>query len=346
MNSSEDNTMMPEKSGALRTTGILLGLSLAVAACGESDLKQLQLNEIDRAQQLAAAQAAQSPDTSGGNDNQTPNPAGPESPTNGETENPFVGGSDEPTAVETLLEGYQLAFSDEFNAATLNTNKWNTQYQWGPDLIVNDEEQYYVDINNTPDAGYNPFSFDGESLIITADITPADMLSTAKDQKYLSGVLTSYELFDFTYGYVEIRAKLPAGKGYWPGFWMLGSEFIDKKPQLYVMESRGDNDAVVYHRYNYSDTDDQFVFSDLLQSTGADFHNDFHTFGVEWSVGKLVFYVDGEEQHTIVDENVSSQDMYFILNLAVGGWFPEAPDNTTTFPGKFTIDYIRAYEKQ
>jgi len=110
------------------------------------------------------------------------------------------------------------------------------------------------------------------------------------------------------------------------------------------MEHRGDNDAVVYHRYNYSNDEDQFVFSDLLQSTGQNFHDEFHTFGVEWSEGSLSFYVDGAKQHTIDDANVSSQDMYFILNLAVGGWFPEAPDATTEFPGTFTIDYIRAYQ--
>ncbi|MBX2826450.1 MAG: glycoside hydrolase family 16 protein [Gammaproteobacteria bacterium] len=331
--------MIGFKQKPTAVTGIVIAVSVLLTACGESDLEQLQLDEI------AAAQQEASELTPIGSENEpTPN-VDPETPGSGGEDVTDPPTDVEKTAVEALLEDYQMVFSDEFNGSTLDSNKWNTQYQWGPDLIVNDEEQYYVDINNNPDFGYNPFSFDGESLIITADRTPTDLNDAAKEQAYLSGTLTSLGLFDMTYGYVEIRAKLPEGKGFWPGFWMLGTEFVDRKPQLYIMENRGDNTSIVYHRYNYSDDQDQFVYSDLLQSSGQNFHDEFHTYGVEWSEGQVTFYVDGELQHTIQDENISSQDMYFILNLAVGGWFPEAPDDTTTFPGVYTIDYIRAYQK-
>lgn len=326
--------MTLETINTVRIVGVAVVASLFLSACGESDLEQLQFDEIEAAQAMSSGETV------------VPTEVGQ---ANGDSETPTVeptAPTDDMTDVEKLLPDYTLVFSDEFNGTTLDENKWNTQLQWGPDLIVNDEEQYYVDIRNASDFGYDPFSFDGSAITISADRTPADLLSSAKDQSYLSGALTSLGFFDVSYGYIEIRAKLPTGKGYWPGFWMLGTEFIDKKPQLYIMENRGDNTSVVYHRYNYSNENDQFVYSDLLQSSGQDFSSDFHTFGVEWSEGQLTYYVDGMSQHTITNENVASQKMYFILNLAVGGWFPEAPDDTTGFPGSFTIDYIRAYQKQ
>lgn len=312
--------------------GAITVCTVLLVSCGESDLKTLQAEEITAARQAG--------ELNGDNVNVQPTPDEGQVP-----DAPDTSSDNETTAVETLLANYALVFSDEFDGGSLDSTRWNTALQWGPDIVVNDEEQYYVDSLVNPDFGYDPIAFNGESLVITADRTPSDLLEAANNQSYLSGVLTSRSLFDFQYGYAEIRAKLPAGKGFWPGFWMLGSEFIDRKPQLFVMENRGDNPAIAYHRYNYSNDNDEFVYSDLLQSVAADYSAEFHTFGVEWSAGKLVFYVDGDIKHTITDENVAAQDMYLIISLAVGGWFPESPDTDTVFPGQFEIDYVRVYQR-
>lgn len=286
---------------------------LLVAGCGDSDLSALQLEEIENAQRELDDQ----PDFGAGNNK---------------------------TDVELLLENRKLVFSQEFSNDAIDPAVWNTAYAWGSDSVVNSEQQYYVDVANQPDFGINPFSTNGYYLTISAMETPNDLLAQANAQPYLSGALTTRGKFSFSYGYAEVRAKMPVGKGLWPGFWMLGEEFADRKPQLFVMENRGDNNSLVYHRYNFTDDTGTAQYSDLLKSAESDYTIDFHTFGVDWQPGKLSFYVDGMLRHTLVNEGVASQEMYLILNLAVGGWFPDSPDATTPFPADFVVDYVRVYQ--
>ena len=250
-----------------------------------------------------------------------------------------------PVANAALLQDYALVFSDEFNGNSLDTSKWNTAYLWGADLVINNEEQYYVDVNNDPDFGFNPFSFDGENLSITSIRTPEALKPQALNQPYLSGVITSYDAFKFTYGYVETRAKVPYGKGFWPAFWLLNAYYVDDKPEIDIMEFIGDDQDVVYHTYHYYDSNDELRSTKSAPTPGIDYTSDFHTYAVEWKPGTLVFYVDGVEQHRVVDPKVSQQEMYVIANTAICGWWPGSPDETTPFPAEFQIDYIRVYQK-
>ncbi len=252
---------------------------------------------------------------------------------------------DSPTPNENILDGYELVFSDEFNGTELDSSKWVTQYLWGDALVINSEEQHYVDIQNKPDFGYNPFTFDGESITINSIETPDDLAEKAYGQKYLSGMFTSYDSFKFTYGYVEARVQLPFGQGLWPAFWLLNAYYVDDKPEIDIMEFIGDNQDVVYHTYHYHDSDGTLRSTESAPSSGVDFTNGWHTFGVEWLPGVLIFYVNGIEKHRVVDAKVSQQEMYIIANTALGGWWPGSPDSTTNFPAQYKIDYIRAYQK-
>ena len=246
---------------------------------------------------------------------------------------------------EQLLDGYNLVFSDEFNDYSLDTTKWNTSYLWGTDLIINSEEQYYVDIKNEPDFGYNPFTFDGNNLTINSIKTPGELAGKALNQPYLSGVITSYDAFKFTYGYIEARAKVTFGRGYWPAFWLLNAYYVDDKPEIDIMEFIGHNQDVVYHTYHYYDSDGVLRSTKSEPTPGVDYTEDFYTYGVEWKPSTLIFYINDVEVHRIVDSKVSQQEMYVIANTALGGWWAGSPDNTTPFPGKFEIDYIRVYQK-
>lgn len=252
---------------------------------------------------------------------------------------------DAPKAKENILDGYELVFSDEFNGTELDSSKWVTQYLWGDELVINSEEQHYVDIQNKPDFGFNPFSFDGESVTISSIETPDNLVDKAFGQKYLSGVFTSYDAFKFTYGYVEARAQLPFGKGLWPAFWLLNAYYVDDKPEIDIMEFIGDNQDVVYHTYHYYDSEGNLRSTHSEPSIGRDFTNGWHTYAVEWLPGTIIFYVDGIEEHRVVDAKVSQQDMYIIANTALGGWWPGSPDSSTQFPVEYKIDYIRAYQK-
>lgn len=253
------------------------------------------------------------------------------------------------TAAGVDLAEYELVFAEEFQGDSLDYSKWSTSYMWGPTIFVNSEEQYYVDTQNDPNFGFDPFTFDGENMTINSIRTPDALLDKAEDQPYLSGVITSRDSFNFTYGYVEARAKMPYGQGFWAAFWLLNTVYDrGDEPEIDIMEFIGDDQDVVYHTYHYYD---HFVDSEVLHSTdsmpvaGIDFTADFHTFAVDWRPGTLVFYVNGIETHRITDSRVSSVDMYIIANTALGGWWPGSPDETTEFPGEFELDYIRVYQK-
>ena len=244
-----------------------------------------------------------------------------------------------------LLDDYELVFADEFNGSELDSTKWNTSYLWGDQLVINSEEQFYVDINNKPDFGYNPFTFDGESLTINSIKTPDELRSKAMDMDYLSGVITSYDAFKFTYGYAEVRAKMTHGRGYWPAFWLLNAYYVDDKPEIDIMEFIGDNQDAVYATYHYFDADDQLRSTKSQPTPGVDYTNGWHTYSVDWRPGTLVFYIDGLEVHRVTDAKVSRQEMYVIANTAMGGWWAGAPDESTPFPGEFKMDYIRVYQR-
>lgn len=313
---------LPSMTTALISAALI---SLTIA-CGSGDLAEQHEREIKLAQQ-------EKNDTTGNSGETDP-----------DTDEPDTGAG-EGTTADRLLQDYSLVFKDEFDGAMLDTAKWNTAYLWGPDYVINDELQYYVDILGNPDFGFDPFVLTGDTVEITARRTPQDMLSASNDQAWQSGVLTSRDKFDFTFGYAEIRAKLPTGKGLWSGFWMLPADFVELKPELYIMENRGDNTSAVYHRYNFTDNDGEYQISDLLKSTGTALNEEFHTYGVHWEPGRLRFFVDGEPQHTIEHDFISYQSMYLILDLAVGGWFAEAPNDSTVFPAALEIDYLRVYQQ-
>ncbi len=241
-------------------------------------------------------------------------------------------------------DGYNLVFSDEFNQYELDSSKWNSRYRWGPGWIINGEKQYYVDRINNPDFGHSPFEFNGNHMTISAIKTPEHLRSSANWQPYLSGALTTYNKFKMRYGYVEMRAKLPKGKGLWSAFWLLHQNDHDKRPEIDVVEYIGDKPTEAYNTYHYYNNW-KLESSDTMVAAGPDYSQDFHTYGVKWEPGKITWYVDGQERNVLNDGNVSWEDMYLLVNLAVGGWWPGSPDGSTQFPARFTIDYIRAYQK-
>jgi MYXO-CTERM domain-containing protein len=85
--------------------------------------------------------------------------------------------------------------------------------------------------------------------------------------------------------------------------------------------------------------------SDGSSWVGSDFSADFHTFGLEWNPDSIVWTIDGVERKRHIGAGVPQVEMYLILNLAIGGTWPGAPDGTTPFPGLYQIDYVRAYTR-
>jgi len=215
---------------------------------------------------------------------------------------------------------------------------------WGPDLVINNELQYYVDTTANPDAAFDPFQFDGEAVVITAVKTPQAMADSTNGQEYVSGALTTTNKLDITYGYIEARVDLPAGTGLWPAMWMVSSEFKDLKPQLFMMEYNGANENSVYHNYNFTDENGDLRSAQQHEVTVENASDGWQTIGVRWSVGELVYYVNGVPTFKVEGDSVSAQAMYLILNMAVGGTWVGEPDSTTPVPAEFKVDYVRVYQ--
>lgn len=252
--------------------------------------------------------------------------------------------NDAPTNNNSVPAGYNLVFSDEFNNYSLDRGKWNSSYRWGPGWTINGEKQYYIDRINNPDFGHSPFEFDGNHMTISAVRTPEHLKSSANWQPYLSGALTTYNKFKMKYGFVEMRAQLPKGRGLWSAFWLLHQNDNDRRPEIDVVEYIGDKPNTVYNTYHYYDNWN-LRSTPSYEAPGTDYSQGFHTFGMKWEPGKITWYVDGVERNSHSDGNVAWEDMYLLVNLAVGGWWPGEPDGNTAFPARYKIDYIRAYQK-
>lgn len=250
-------------------------------------------------------------------------------------------GAANPLAIN--LDDYQLAFEDDFEDASIDDTKWATLL-WQPGTVLLDQQQHYVDSQNSDESFLSPFSFDDGVLTISAARTPEGEQSAAFEQPWLSGLLTTREDFNFTHGYVEARVSVEEGVGLWPSIWMLGSEFNGLQPQIYIMEHSGSNPDVVAHNYNFTDSQGD-VRSPGQQSVEVPgFTSGFNTVGMRWSEGELIFFVNGQPTYRVIGDSVPSENMYLILNLAMGGIWVGDTNESTPDPAEFKIDYVRVYQ--
>ena len=337
-----------------------VGFTLTLVACGDSDLEQIHEDRIEAAaiqaseaellpvaevptvdEEIVAPVVSEEVEVPAVDVEETEVPIGAALPESTIATPPPSAATREAINVDE----FDLVFNDEFNTNELDDSKWNTAMAWGTDFVINDEQQFYVDTQSNPDSEFNPFSFDGESLTISAIATPESMGSIANGQPYVSGALTTLDKFDLSYGYIEARIDVPAGSGIWPSLWMLGTEFVDLKPQLYMMEFNGGIPNSFFHNYNYTDADGNLRSPMQHEVVVNGASEGWQTIGVRWSVDELVYYINGFPTFQVNGENVPSQAMYWIMNLAVGGLWVDETDETTPVPAPFKIDYVRMYQR-
>jgi beta-glucanase (GH16 family) len=153
-------------------------------------------------------------------------------------------------------------------------------------------------------------------------------------------MLTTYRSFTQQGGYFEMRAKLPAGKGIWPAFWMLPADG-SWPPELDAMEVLGHDPSTIFMTVhsNLTGAHTQTQGSAKVPDTSAA----FHTYGVLWEASKITWYFDGQPVYTTAPPSDLNKPLYILVNLAVGGDWPGNPDATTPFPAVYQIDYVRAY---
>jgi len=228
---------------------------------------------------------------------------------------------------KTAKPGWTLTFDDEFNGSKLDTAKWIDSYPDNSRTHNNGEQEYYA-----PDG----YAVSHGALHLKGERRPQGGMP------YTSGMVASYGKFAQQYGWFEMRAKLPAGKGMWPAFWLLPAD-KNWPPEIDILEMLGHEPSKVYLTNHWQDAAGKHQ-SHGENFVGPDFSRGFHTFAVDWEADSIVWYIDGTERSRST-EGIPTMPMYLLANLAVGGDWPGNPDATTPFPGLMDIDYIRVYQK-
>jgi beta-glucanase (GH16 family) len=251
------------------------------------------------------------------------------------------------------LPGWTLVWSDEFNLAdgsAVDGTKW-TEETGNDGWSSNHEREYY-----TP--GTANAVIQGGSLVITAKSDGASAYTCQYGTcEYTSARMNTSGKFQQAYGRFESRIKLPTGQGVWPAFWILGDNIGSVGwPQCGeqdIMENIGSTPATNYgslHGPGYSGGQD--LTGSYSLTDGGTLSSDFHVYAVEWETNVVRFYFDGVNYETRTPADVPAGDVwvydhpfFVILNLAIGGYWPGDPDNTTTFPQTMEVDYVRVYSK-
>lgn len=223
------------------------------------------------------------------------------------------------------IEGWELIWHDEFEDHALNRSKWTTE-NWAAEK--NNELQFYTPQNIMLENGLLKIVSEKESF---------------EGREYTSGALHTKNKFSFLYGKVELRAKLPSGQGMFPAFWMMPNQEQTWLPEIDILEMLGHQPDEIWMVVHWLDNDNRLKSSSSSYK-GPDYSADYHTFGIEWSPDQITWFIDGIERYQ-TDDYIPDQEMYLYVNTAIGGNWPGSPDQTTTFPQYFEIDYIRVYQK-
>jgi beta-glucanase (GH16 family) len=239
-------------------------------------------------------------------------------------------------------EKYTLVWADEFDYTGLpDPARW--AYDVGGHGWGNNELQYYTQSDTS-----NAVVRDGR-LFLTA------RKATVEGKQFSSARLVTRGLAEWTYGKIEIHAKLPKGRGLWPAAWMLGAN-IDKvgwpkAGEIDIMEHVGFNPDSIFgtvHTEAYNHMKNTQKGKTILIN---DPYTKFHTFAVDWSADKMDFLLDHQVYYTIYNEKTGTDawpfdnPFYLLLNLAVGGNLGGVKGvDETVFPAVMEVDYVRVYQ--
>ncbi len=243
--------------------------------------------------------------------------------------------------------GWNLAWNDEFTGTTLDTTKWDPIFWNTP---FNNEQQAY-----RPDH----VTVSGGNLVLTADDT------NNGGKSYTSGKVESK--WTKQHGRWEIRAKLPGTQGTWPAIWLLPDTNQYPWPsqgEIDIMENRGNQPFLTSSAFHWGPDFNgrQFTFSEQQATNGGvaeNYHDEFHTYAVEWDATKLRFFVDDVNYYTVSNQDTANSfypggflsaqtaPVEINLNVAVGGDFlgGAQPNGSSVWPQQMLVDYVRVYER-
>jgi beta-glucanase (GH16 family) len=234
-----------------------------------------------------------------------------------------------------------LLWSDEFNYTGLpDPMKWG--YDVGGNGWGNQELQFY-----TERVAKNARVENGR-LIIEAHREPMGT------NAFTSARLVTRERANWSYGKIEVRAKLPRGTGTWPAIWMLADKPNMRWPddgEIDIMEHVGFDPGVIHgtvHTGAYNHSRGTHKSGKINE---ADVMDEFHKYTIVWTGDKIDFFLDDQKYFTFNNERRSSAEwpfdrpFYLLLNIAIGGtWGGQKGVDNSVFPQRMEIDYVRVYK--
>lgn len=235
----------------------------------------------------------------------------------------------------------QLVWSDEFDGTTVNTANWNFDIGTGSGGWGNNESQYYT---SRPEN----VKVENGKLIITA------LLENYGGKSYTSARLNTKAKIFTKYGRIEMRAKLPKGRGTWPAFWMLpeqqlyGTNYWPDNGEIDIMEYVGYQPGIIHGSVH---THENYGGNSITRTiTYSGVEDDFHVYAIEWASDMIKFYVDSYYYGNYYRSGQSwnywpfDQNFFILINLAIGGnWGGAEGIDNTIFPQTYEIDYVRIY---
>ena len=228
---------------------------------------------------------------------------------------------------------YALKFADEFTGSTVDTETWTPQMPWG-DHTENQLEVF------VPEA----LTVRNGKLVITARRRPRS--AGTSEYPYYSGAVSAHGTgqYNFKYGYVETRTKMPKGMGLWPAVWLLPLD-PSKDCELDVMEARGHLPQRNIMTVHFKEASVKYPLAQSGEEyDGADMSEAYQTFGLYWSPSTLIWTRDGIERFRFTEPpRIPQTKMYLIANLQLGDW-GRTPNAKTKFPASLFVDYIRVYQ--
>ena len=266
------------------------------------------------------------------------------------------------TPTQSYTFNNELVWSDEFDQdGPVSQDKWNVETippnngSWW-----NGELQFYTDKEDN-------IRVEEGLLKITAKY------ESFEGKNYTSARINTQDKFEFTYGRVEMRAKLPNWEGMWPAFWLLGAN-IDEigwpncgeldilEHGDYVKDSTSNDPGLISSAVHYGPQDysrqttnvpgkiffdtgqERFIRSEKIIEKPFE---EYHTYSMQWSPDKIQFFIDEEmhlefpmqSQHSPFDK-----PFFLLLNLAVGGHWTDGYVAPGFTEATYEIDYVRVYQ--
>lgn len=238
---------------------------------------------------------------------------------------------------------YKLVWSDEFNGNGMpDTTQWN--YDVGGHGWGNNEWQYYTH-NRAANA-----RIENGHLIIEA------IKEKWEGRDYTSARLVTKGKGDWQYAKIEVRAKLPKGRGTWPAIWLLASTHPFKWPddgEIDIMEHVGYDQGRVHGSVHCKKYYHSIGTQKTANTLVSDCSEAFHVYSVEYTAEKVTILIDGTIFFEFANEKTGynawpfDNRMHLLLNIAVGGnWGGGKGVDENIWPQKMEVDYVRVYQKK